>query len=156
MVLRVLNGAKEPLNKVLVCELDDAPQQHQVTERYVTTENLPLRDDTVSFVNAGESYSATRPTFSRHTYTGYHIDNGSFQAAISVTLTNVQSDHIITFIYREDETDPGPGGGQSREKCCCGSLELKLNIPISNNVEMLKELTHLVEAAKGCDNSNCC
>lgn len=39
--------------------------------------------------------------------------------------------------------------------CCCGSLKLELNIPITNNLEMLDKLKEIVSVAKGCDNSKC-
>ncbi|MDR2932722.1 MAG: MucBP domain-containing protein [Oscillospiraceae bacterium] len=124
-----------------------------ITERYVNRlTGAEIQPETVTTVAAGADYSKTAPRLSGYKRVGHTVDAGALSGSFTASIQNVRADHIVVFLYEPGDED----GGSDGKDCCCGhgSIDVHIKLPLCNNSEMLKELTQLVSAAKGCD-CNC-
>ena len=131
---------------------ENPPSDAIITRHYRTENGVTVRQSAYDNVTFGEEYTATAPVIASYDYAGHRLDGGPLAPSPAVTIPDVQGDHTVIFLYRQDD-DPGPGPGPdpSGAPCPHGRLRLELDLPVCNSAEMLRELTDLVAAAKGCD-----
>lgn len=129
------------------------PKQFTITQEYRTDDGMSVRITDYITVAAGSAYTQTAPGITGYTRIGHRIDGGPLQAGRTATITNVQGDHTVTFIYAVgDENSNGNVDVKGccccngKNPCCCSGKRFAMNIEVCGYEEP-SEITAAINAA---------